>query len=153
MMTRKERVISLLRSVNRPGMDNVIDSLESRGYFDAKCYGHHRYRGGMSAHALEVYDYMMANNTMGLPADSICIAALFHDFGKAVRRSGRYNGEHPERSLILLDELGLKLTDDERTAIGCHHRKDLTFLTCPLRRLLSLGDCASTGAWKREHVR
>ena len=59
MMTMKERVISLLRSVNRPGMDKVIDSLESRGYFDAKCYGHHRYKGGMSAHALEVYDYMI----------------------------------------------------------------------------------------------
>ena len=69
------------------------------------------------------------------------------------KRVNQYNGEHPERSLILLDEQGLKLTDDERTAIGCHHRKDLTFLTCPLRRLLSLGDCASTGAWKREHAR
>lgn len=151
MEDSKERVISLLRSVNRPGMDKVIDSLEAKGYFDAKCYGHHRYKGGMSAHALEVYDYMTANNSFGLPADSICIAALFHDFGKAVRRSGRYAGQHPERSVILLDELGLALSDDERTAIYCHHKKDLTFLTCPLRRLLSMGDCASTGAWKREH--
>lgn len=152
-MTNKERVISLLRSVNRPGMDKVIDSLEAKGYFDAKCYGHHRYKGGMSAHALEVYDYMMANNSFGLPADSICIAALFHDFGKAVRRSHKYTGQHPERSVILLDELGLELTDSERTAIGCHHRKDFTFVLCPLRRLLSMGDCASTGAWKRAHAR
>lgn len=149
----QERVISLLRSVNRPGMDIVIDSLEAKGYFDAKCYGHHRYKGGMSAHALEVYDYVMANNSFGLPADSICIAALFHDFGKAVRRISKYTGEHPERSVILLDELGLELTDSERTAIGCHHRKDFTFVLCPLRRLLSMGDCASTGAWKRAHAR
>lgn len=152
MMTNKERVISLLRSVTRPGMDKVIEEFESKGYFEAKCYGHHRYRGGMCAHALEVYDYMMAHNACGLPADSICIAALFHDFGKAVECKS-YAGRHPMRSLAVLDDLGLELTDSERTAIGCHHMKDFKSVTCPLRTLLHKGDCSSTGAWKMAHRR
>ena len=43
------------------------------------------------------------------------------------------------------------LTEAERTAIGHHHDWSIDFATCPLRRILSLGDCDSTGRWKRAH--
>lgn len=156
---KKERVFSMLRSINRPGMDTVIERLESYGYFDAKCYGHHRYRGGVVDHSLEVYDYMMEHAGDRLPHESIVIAALFHDLGKAVRRGQRYgNTDHAGRSLAVLDECGLVLTDDERKAIGMHHQwKSLQavacLMTCPLRALLSKGDCDSTGRWKAAHPR
>ena len=154
---RKERVFSMLRGIDRPGMDTVIERLESYGYFDAMCYGHHHYRGGVVDHSLEVYDYMMEHAGSGIPRDSIVIAALFHDLGKAVRKGTRFGyAEHPGRSLAVLDECCLVLTEDERKAIRMHHQwKSLqamaSFVACPLRALLTKGDCDSTGKWKAAH--
>lgn len=152
-MDKRERILEILRGVDRPGMQSVIAFLEtSTSYWTAMCYGHHRYKGGMADHALEVYDYMVSHNTLHLPSDSIAIAALFHDLGKASAARGRgYHGDHPVRSLQKLDNLGLTLTEDERIAIGRHHKKSFDFVTCPLRGLLSCGDMNSTGRWKREH--
>ena len=152
-METRNRIIEILRGIDRPGMQSVLDFLEHRkSYWAAKCYGHHRYSGGMADHALEVYDYMISHNFLGLPPDSIAIAALFHDLGKASAARGQgFHGAHPARSVQKLDKLGLALTNDERMAIGCHHTASVNFITCPLRVLLHLGDMDSTGRWKRAH--
>lgn len=151
MTDKKETIISLLRSTARPGMEAVIARLEPIGYFRAGCRGHHRYCGGMSDHALEVLEYMTGHAPEGTPRESLIISALFHDLGKAVRRGGRYHFDHPARSLAVLDECGLELTRDERTAIGCHHRRNPRHRSCALRNLLHSGDCWSTGRWKEAH--
>ena len=151
------RVIEILRATGRDGVEKVIDYLLSSSYFTRDCYGHHKERGsktkgttgGLVAHSLEVYDYMR-EHAVGLPADSIAVAALFHDLGKTRASDGRGHGR---RSLDILDECGFTLTADERTAIGTHHKHYHTYVTCPLRRLLSDGDCDSTGRWKRAHHR
>lgn len=147
----RERVLSLLKSVNRKGMDTVINTLDEKGYFDARCYGHHKYKGGMADHALEVYDYMKAKASSSIPEDSLVIMALFHDYGKAAGgRKYKPKGDHPVRSALLLDECGLELTEGERFAITHHHRKDLSFFTHEYRHWLSCGDMYSTGNYKRE---
>ena len=143
----KERIYTILRATGRPGVEAVINYLESSSYFKRGCYGHHKEYGGLAKHSLEVYEHMLAH-AGGLPSDSIAIAGLFHDLGKTARRDGRGHGQ---RSVDILERLGFELTADERTAIGRHHDKSLDFITCPLRRALSLGDMSSTGAWKRAH--
>ena len=142
-----DRIIEILRAIGRPGTDAVINYLESSSYFTRDCYTHHKEHGGLAKHAVEVYDYMLAHAD-GLSADSIAVAALFHDLGKTARRDGRGHGR---RSVDILDRLGYELTDDERTAIGRHHDYSFDFLSCALRRDLSIADCNSTGAWKRAH--
>lgn len=145
MNINKERILSILRATGRTGIEAVISYLESSSYFKRGCYGHHKEPGGLAAHSLEVYDFMAAH-AGGLPSDSIAVTALFHDLGKTRRQDGRGHGR---RSLDILDECGFALTEDERIAIGRHHDKSIDFVTCPLRRTLSLGDCDSTGRWKR----
>lgn len=152
MNDNKTTIISLLSNIKRDGMDKVIEYLQTSNYFTVGCHGHHREEGGVAQHSLEVYEHMMSHNHLGLSEESITIAALFHDLGKTVNgRNGKYRGMiHDQRSLIILDELGLKLTDDERLAIQNHH-KSAASLFCPLFLLTVYGDCASTGAWKKDH--
>lgn len=144
MTDNKNRILSILRATGRPGVDAVINYLESSSYFKRGCYSHHKERGGLAQHSIEVYDYMVSH-AGSLPADSIAVAALFHDLGKTRWSDGRGHGV---RSLDILSECGFELTEAERIAIGKHHSKSVDFITNPLRRVLSMGDCRSTGAWK-----
>ena len=145
MNNTKDRILGILRATGRPGIDAVIAYLESSNYFSRGCYGHHKEHGGLAQHSLEVYEYVSAR-AGSIPPDSVAVATLFHDLGKTRRQDGRGHGR---RSLDILDECGFALTEDERTAIGRHHDRSVDFVTCPLRRLLSFGDCYSTGRWKR----
>ena len=144
----RDRIVAILRGIERPGMDAVIDYLDSSNYFSRGCYGHHKERGGLAQHSIEVYEHMCTHVGGRFPAESIAVVALFHDLGKTRKSDGR---GHWTRSLDILDACGFALTDDERTAIGRHHDSTLGFIICPLRRALSLGDMDSTGRWKRAH--
>ena len=148
MEETKDRIIGILRATGRPGVDAVIGYLESSNYFSRGGNTHHRERGGLARHSLEVYEYMTAHARGRFPSDSIAVAALFHDLGKTRRRSGL---EHGRWSLDILDGCGFALTRDERLAIGRHHDVSADLMTCPLRRVLSLGDCISTRRWKHAH--
>ena len=145
MNNTRERILSIVRATGRTGIEAVIAYLESSNYFKRGCYGHHKEYGGLAQHSLEVYEYVSARAS-GIPSDSIAVATLFHDLGKTRRQDGRGHGR---RSLDILEECGFTLTENERIAIGRHHDKSIDFVTCPLRRILSLGDCDSTGRWKR----
>ena len=143
----KERIISLVRSLDRPGKAAILNYLEQSNYFTCPCYGHHKERGGLARHSLEVYEYMK-RHSRGIPPESLIVAAFFHDLGKTRASDGRGHGE---RSLDILKECGFELKPDERIAIGNHHKFSFDFLICRLRNILSLGDCDSTGRWKRKH--
>ena len=143
----KGEIVSLVSALKRPGSDAVLRYLESNGYFTRGCYSHHKEPGGLARHSLEVYR-LMCRRGGGLPAESVAVAALFHDLGKTRASDGRGHGR---RSLDILDECGFELKPDERIAIGNHHETSWDFITCRLRRVLTFGDCDSTGRWKREH--
>ena len=139
----KDKVLSLLSEVQRPGIDKLIEFVKTSSYLtDARCHGHHRCKFGLLMHSLEVFDVMIKNNIFGLPRESVILAALCHDLGKA-RMKGRKigNGDHWDRSVDILDMCGVALTDTERNAIKYHHRKSLIN---PLKALLNLGDIQST---------
>jgi putative nucleotidyltransferase with HDIG domain len=140
-----DRIINILKTLGRPGTDKVIEFMEENNYKGSRCYGHHKYAGGLVDHSLEVYNHMMQNSGE-LPKDSIIVCAFFHDLGKATK-SRRQIKDHEGRSIRILDKCGFTLTDQERNAILTHHKIE-GFLDDPLRRRLSQADLDSTGRWK-----
>ena len=151
----KERVVSLLSEVNRKGIDNLIQFVKDSNYLTtAQCYSHHKCQLGLMMHSLEVLDCMLNNNLVGIPRESIILVALCHDLGKArLNRKKIGSGDHPQRSIDILNQCGVELTDDERDAILNHHPKGFgdwfaNAFNSPLQMLLQIGDCKSTGTNK-----
>lgn len=151
MNTMREKVISLLGEVKRNGIENLIQFVKESDYLTgASCYSHHKGYNGLMLHSLEVLDYML-KNLCGLPRESVILVALCHDLGKA-RVNGKKigPGSHPSRSIYILEQCGVELTEDERNAIRNHHPKGWGELfnsafASPLQMYLHLGDCKSTG--------
>lgn len=90
----KAEFCELLRSTNRPGVDDVIADLESQGFFEAPASaGHHlNVAGGLARHSLNACHAALAvwegmsklDPTLAteVTRDSIIIAALLHDVCK-----------------------------------------------------------------------
>lgn len=94
----KERIIELLKSTGREGIDKLIEHMEEIGFFEAPCSSQYHLCkvGGLAEHSLNVYEYSMeiASRTKFLtrngvfdnipvPFKEITIATLLHDIGKA----------------------------------------------------------------------
>lgn len=141
----REEYIQILRSANRPGMEEVIRNLEDTDFFTRGGGSHHTEEGGLVQHSLEVYR-LMKWFAWFQPSDSIIIVALFHDMGKI-----DYGGWHPWRSVKHLKEWGLELTDEEYTTIFYHHKPELKYFRSALRRALTISDLISAGWWKLWH--
>ena len=94
-MNNKDRFIELLRSTGREGVNEVIDELESLGFFEAPASTrfHLNCEGGLLEHSLNVCDTALAVRDVMiakdeslrdlLPKDSVIIASLLHDTCKA----------------------------------------------------------------------
>src|SRR5574344_2039724 len=112
--TNKNTIVSLLRSVNREGIESVIQYLEDSGFFTApsSINRHHNWKGGLAEHCLGVY-LRASSKAEGLSMDSIIIAGLLHDICKASHLYYNANGEiqihhthikgHGYRSIKLLE--------------------------------------------------
>lgn len=151
----KDRIISLLSEVDRKGIDNLIRFIQDSDYLTtAQCYSHHRCPQGLMMHSLEVLDTMLQDNLAGIPRESLILTALCHDLGKAHLNGSKVGrGNHPQRSIDILNKCGVALTDEERNAILNHHPKGFadwfaTAFNSPLQMLLQIGDCKSTGTNK-----
>lgn len=121
MSSAKTEIISLLSDVNREGISSVISYLHHSSYFTDHCHHHHRYEGGLAEHSLDVY-YRMREMAPELNDVSCRIVALLHDL--CTSHLDGYNEvghhHHGQRSVELLDTLGLELYEDERLAISKH---------------------------------
>ena len=130
----KERIIHLLNSANREGMDNVVDYLEKNNFFEipSSLHRHHNWEGGLAQHCLGVYE-RLSKTGEDLPEDSRIITSLLHDVCKSRKIFKDKNGEwkkrseeelhipgHGNRSVKILEKLGLKLTSEEKRAIRWH---------------------------------
>lgn len=61
-MTNEERFKAIFQDqVNRPGADDLLEWLESAGFFTAPASTkyHGEYPGGLVEHSLRVYDFMI----------------------------------------------------------------------------------------------
>lgn len=130
----KDRIIRLLRSTNREGMDNVIDYLETNDFFEmpSSLLRHHNWEGGLAQHCLGVYE-RLSKTGEDLPEDSKIITTLLHDICKAGKIykdkdnewKERKEGEleipgHGNRSVKILEKLGLEISQEEKRAIRWH---------------------------------
>lgn len=146
----KQRVIDLLKSTGIDDIDYFISQLEKSGYFTAPASmkNHLCFEGGLMIHSLNVYDAAVAiRNTFSkirsdvfedIEEASIIVACLLHDmcksnlyfkkrgaqvdFGKAEFGTsyGALPIGHGEKSVVMLLQMGLPLTDEEICAIRWH---------------------------------
>lgn len=92
--TMKQRFISLLKTTNRNGIDNVINFLEQSDFFYAPASSlfHGNYKGGLLEHSLNVLDVSLKlyedfkeltpEKMQNTTKESVIIAALLHDICK-----------------------------------------------------------------------
>lgn len=88
----KEHFISLLKMVNREGIDELIDCLEQGGFFESPCSGgnHLAKLGGLVEHSINVHDIaielaetlLYGELAEEYPQESVILCALLHDVGK-----------------------------------------------------------------------
>lgn len=151
----KDKIIDLLKSTEREGIDNLIEAMEQGGFFTAPCSSdkHLCCPGGLAEHSLNVYSAMVdidAGLAADLPEDSIVICAILHDLGKMgdhgksnyvenILKSGQVSSAKPystNKDLIYLPheirsamiaERYIKLSEDEETAILFHNGLYSTF--------------------------
>ena len=144
----KEKFIELLKSTNRPGIEDLISFLEKTNFFTAPASTrfHGSFEGGLVEHSLKVYeilDYKAKNNVLKLeiPDDTIKIVSLLHDICKLnfykvdYRNAKNALGEwekvpyytiddtipygHGEKSVMMISEY-IKLTPEEKYSIRWH---------------------------------
>lgn len=131
----KQRIVTLLRSTRREGIENVLEYLEKHDFYHvpSSLHRHHNWIGGLAQHALGVYD-RLKTTARDLPEDSVIITSLLHDICKARKHYRDHHGNwkerpqsdfhykgHGHRSLKLLENTcGLHLTKEERGAIRWH---------------------------------
>lgn len=83
----KERIISLLLSTEREGMENLIKWMEENGFFTSPCSGSYHLSkiGGLAEHSNNVLDQAMklaSSIAPDISDDSMIICSLLHDLGK-----------------------------------------------------------------------
>jgi predicted HD phosphohydrolase len=165
LLEQRQKIIDILRSTKREGIENLIKFLDKSKYFF--CWGsfnHHKYVGGLAEHSLEVYNAAILNNK-NCNEDSIIIAALMHDLCKTnyaypKEVSAYFSQGHGSKSIkILEDYIGFSLTDEERRAIRFHmgskcylptesdRQEYEKARTEELWELIHSGDCISCGKY------
>lgn len=119
--TSEDTIVSLLIDIGREGISNVIAYLQQSDYFTTQCHHHHRYKGGLADHSLDVY-LRIRELAPELSDESCRIVALLHDICTTHLKGFDTiaHHHHGQRSVDLLDALGIDLLADERLAIRQH---------------------------------
>lgn len=148
MLTTKERFIELCLGIDRPGMAELMQWLESSDFYSAPASTqyHGAYQGGLLEHSLNVYDelkrLLAAYPEIIANEESLRIVSLFHDLCKVnfyvsesrnrKNEEGKWEsylaykikekfcyGGHGSKSVFLVQNF-IKLTPEEAVAINCH---------------------------------
>ena len=144
----KEEFISLLRSTNREGIEEIIQFLETSDFYKAPASTrfHGSFEGGLLEHSMKVYEILkhkVKNSVLDLNVsdDTLIIIALLHDICKVnfykvdYRNAKNERGEwekvpyytvddtipygHGEKSVMMITEY-MKLTVEEKYCIRWH---------------------------------
>ena len=138
-MKTKDKIIQLLRSTGREGVDKLIQWLEHRDFFTAPCSikHHNNFEGGLAEHSWNVYILLKEKNErykLCIPWESVILVGLLHDvckvdfYEKALdKETGKviyvYNDKYPlghgEKSIIMVQKY-IYLTKDEQLMIRWH---------------------------------
>ena len=145
----KAKIIDLLKSTKREGMDKLIDFLKNKSDFftcPASTKFHGNFAGGLAEHSLKVYEILehKVKNCIyqiEIPEESIIIIGILHDICKVNFYAVDYRNAknelgvwekvpyykvedtipygHGEKSVMMLSEY-IKLTNEEKYAIRWH---------------------------------
>ena len=144
----KEEFLMLLKSINREGMDELINFIERSDFSKAPASTrfHGSYEGGLLEHSLNVYKILSEKVKncpieLNVSQDSIIIMSLLHDICKANFYKVDYRNAkndlgvwekvpyytiddtipygHGEKSVMMISEY-IKLTVEEKYAIRWH---------------------------------
>lgn len=149
-MNNKERFVSILRSVRRDGVDELLQWLDQTDFYTAPASSryHGSYEGGLLEHSLNVYDELvrLLNTYSGMigniDSDSVAISALLHDLCKAnmyIKEKRNRKNEFGQwesydaytikedfcfgghgSKSVYIASRFIRLSPDEATAINCH---------------------------------
>jgi hypothetical protein len=109
VQTPAEQIMTLLRSTNREGVEELIEYLSKSDFFTAPASTkyHGAYPGGLAEHSLNVLDSLMAlysflkkekYNVPELTEDSMIVVALLHDLCKINCYTESYRNEKVYRA-------------------------------------------------------
>ena len=144
----KEEFISLLKSINREGMEDLLKFLDKTDFYKAPASTrfHGDYEGGLVEHSMKVYEILTekVKHTpidLEVSEDTVKIVALLHDICKANFYKVDYRNAknelgvwekvpyytvedtipygHGEKSVMMITEY-MKLTSEEKYAIRWH---------------------------------
>lgn len=134
----KEKIITLLKSTKREGIEGLINFLNKSDYFIAPSSTTHHcnYEGGLVEHSLNVYELLKEKNArykLGISKDTVIITGLLHDlckvnlYKKVDNNDGtfkyiwddKFPCGHGEKSIIIAQRY-IKLTDEECMMIRYH---------------------------------
>ena len=144
----KKQFLELLKTVNRNGIEDLINFLEKSDFFTAPASTryHGSYEGGLVEHSLKVYEILSHKVKtsiipIDIPEESIIIIALLHDICKANYYKVDYRNAknslgvwekvpyyavedtipygHGEKSVMMITEY-IKLTPEEKYSIRWH---------------------------------
>jgi len=143
----KAKIIVLLGSTGRTGIDKLVNYLEETDFFvaPASTNYHGNFEGGLAEHSLNVYELLKEKNIqfdLGLSEETMIITALLHDICKVnlyhkctknrkndkTQKWESYEGYgfeddfpvgHGEKSVIRLQQF-IRLTRDEILMIRWH---------------------------------
>ena len=143
LLENKNKYIELLKSTNRENIDKVIELLKNSDFFEAPASTkyHDNFKGGLCYHSLKVYNNLVRLNKeydLHFDESSMIIMGLLHDICKINcyvkdKKNVKVGGNwmtvdywsfkdelpigHGQKSVILLLEQGISLTNLELTSI------------------------------------
>lgn len=144
----KQQFITLLKSINREGIDKLLEFLEKTDFYiaPASTRFHGSFEGGLLEHSLKVYEILLDKvkhsiKPIEVSEDTIKIVALLHDICKVNYYKVDYRNAknelgvwekvpyytvddtipygHGEKSVMMITEY-MKLTSEEKYAIRWH---------------------------------
>lgn len=144
----KDTILKYLQSIDRTGIKNLIEWIETNDYFTAPSSTkfHNNFEGGLADHSLKVYKiYQKLNETFqrGIAEESLIIGGLLHDVCKVNfyykdKKARKVNGKweeyetygiedrepmgHGAKSIIILQRF-IELKDIELYSILWHMGK------------------------------
>ena len=126
----KEDFKALLTSTKRPGMENLLEFVESTDFYKAPASTrfHMAVEGGLCQHSLNVYNCLMAKKQNpvwakaleGIGEDSIAIVALLHDLCKADLYEKDYRNEKTYDEKIVAAAEKWQVKKDEKGSFIWH---------------------------------
>lgn len=125
LLMNMREIISLLRKIQRPGINELIDFLVKNQFFyvsfkDINDPGM-QYAGAIADHSLGVYNTLLKLNQVfdiQLNEESMIIVGLLHDICR-IDSNNNFPVGHSEKSIYIIQRY-IQLTDDEIIAINSH---------------------------------